>query len=563
MSSKFDQLREIDDYWLDGNLNSLKSLAELMASKLYPGVVAPLVETDDTVGSYLGGTMPYTPSATLPYISWCLHKYPPFDLALDESLFHKKVSAINPATGKKYELDLELKNASVESLVSQIKEDLVPSFDESYRAGDVSHKVSLLSKLIEVLGVLEASETDELNEQYLEKLQSWRMSRKKRLNESLAEISINPLVTYLLIETDFDKLFESFYQDFSLDAYREADLAKQVIKFRFLLHVVIIFLRVAGNKVGHDYTINQIASYRRNLDEPGRTKLSDFRSTIKKLKVNNTLPKGRELESIRSHAFKLMEKLNGRTKKYDLLLYLEELVDAQEDDFCIVGRLSTQKNIEVRAFAKALASWFCFYYHDYLYTSSQLLDISEFKNQREAFTAKADYLVEKITGIFFYDIAERSNEAGKASSYISSNTKEVYDEILEPNGDVRKYAGIQLNQDAADNGFSHDEKFQARFIEFANRVEEVTPEILMDLVAELEQIEELSGKLAFVRQFLLAKAGVQFWDAPFSWFGGVHAYNGSVDISFFDMPEVSGKELTNALRHERDFFSELRDSLGR
>lgn len=557
MNENKDVLRDMDDHWTKDNLESLKKACELMIEKLYPGVISPLVETEDIAGSYIDNGVPYAPSATVPYITWCLHKYPPFLLDLDESLRYKSFKISGLELFEEVELPVDVFENLIPEVLKSITKALRPSYIESFGSFNPIVQLSLIQELSELVSGLKLSESEVFNSVYQEKINSWKEEKQNTLEEALNEVAANIQISHIEATTDFNILFEQFYKDFSLEGFQYGEVAERVIRYRFLLHILIIFLKVAGYERGASYTASQIDKYRRKVDGEDSALYSSIRKRVKSTKMHNTIPKGRELESIRSTAEKLFEKIYGRTKNYDLLIYLDALTNATEESFCLEGRLTTKVNVPVRTFIKSLTTFICFYNYDYFMVCAVILTKDEFRQMYNDFISKTDLFVERLVGVFFHDVAkENYDNVNTASVYIKENNAEIYEQMLLKATLYKDLDELQssLSSEVGKATLRDDRVFNHALMLCKKGVSQ-NPKLIEAVSKLLRNQSNLEDKVKLCRAMLLKASGTAFWDDDlYSCIGTIDGTQANVEVSHFKMTELSERALEAVMREANNIL---------
>lgn len=530
--------REIDEHWTAEQLFKLKSLADSMLDDFYPGVISPLVETDDIVGSYLSNPVPYTVTATQPYVAWCMHKYPPYDLKVDESL--TKMELI-PFFGNKQ--STQQLSVVTPSLAGNLPVNLLNSIEASFNYTSKLNKRERknptkrrIEKLQHILNFFQTGHYvavhGKFHKQYEQKTSGCISKRAERLTSCIDKLSQNELVEHFEKHTPFNDVYDTFFKNFPAMSSKDLSIGASVIKYRLLAHIIIMFLKVAGYERDIDYTPDRIKEYRGKSKDDKNSMFSSIRSTLETLPINTTLPDKDTLDSIQKHARKLLEQLHGRTQDYDLLFQLEKLMHANSNDFCIAGRISAKKSVAVRAFIKSVATFLCIYHFDYLMGYLVIMEKPEFDNEFAKFSDATTDLVQLVTEMFFYNVG---------AVYVKNNVKEIYSEvhkILEQN-----LIGHRLH--IPDH--SDDMRTLKQAHEVMQRAIHMDTTLLNKIEDNNDPDSDIDVQKYQCRAAIRNAKGGGFWCDTFSYFGQVNIFKGTVELTKLELPLKTFEQDDNPL----------------
>ena len=512
--------KEIDEFWTQDELYNLKDLANSILDGLYPGVISPLVETDDIAGSYLNSSTPYTVGAAMTYVSWCIHKYPPYPLKLDESLATKRLNSF-----WRYKEGSETPVEMTPSIKGNLAHNIIDSLDKNFMSFS-KKPIEKLDGIKDYIDEIYLTEDLEFNKQYEIRKSDFLAKRKDKLKSSLKKINKNKLIEHFETNTEFNKIFGEFNSQFQIKAGKNTEIAQPVIKYRFLLHIILLFLRVAGYERGIDYTPYRIKEYRDSIKSSPF--LRNIRNELETLSVKSTLPDKRELRSIRKNAKSLLEMLNGRSQNYDLMLYLEQLVHAKSEDFTLNGRISSNKNLTIRAFIKSLAMFFSLYHYDYLTTYSMILSENNFSDEYEKFIENTNNTVKNITEIFFYEVN---------TAYIKMNTDEIYKEIKDK---------ISLNTNINEITIpesSDDGRILTEYLKASKGALSINPDLLCRIKNTNDSSQSIDEQKQRCNEILINTSTLNFWNELFEFYGQVNPSMGTVELHKLKLPVYSQDEL--------------------
>lgn len=538
--------REIDKtQWNADSFEELKNLGEKLAQYLYPGALSPLIETNDMVGKFLHDPMPYTASAAMPYISLCMHKYPPFELEVDSSLFSKSIVAYNNTESFELELNLArekgLKNIVLTSLVKKFS----PNLYEIKNSESFVQINQEIDKLIHILSDIKLIEVPKLKVSYLSRFHDWKKARRKKLEDHLREVADDELVKYFESFESFQDAFNLFYGQIPFEEKQENQIISRVVKFRFLLHIIILFQRCAGSADADDYTLPLIKKERQRIDEDSLF-YKEYRSVLKSMHVNHTQPNKEELESIRFHSNELLVKLYGRTNDHDLLMKLAGLSKSKKDDFCLNGVLNDSRNMDVRAFIKSLASFFCLHNFDLVFLCKQVLVEKDYIKFKKVHSKKINLIVEKICDVFYLGFSkekERIKNKDAVLQIIKKNTKDILSQMYDQ---VEKY--FSLSQINIPNSYlDSDLDVLHDFLGSAYPGIKVKNSTLLSIKENLKGLDTIDEKVNLCGRYVLNSSGLMFWDDPFAYTGMINQASGRVSLIEVIPPIFNDIALSNAL----------------
>ncbi|MCG7870245.1 MAG: hypothetical protein JAY74_28240 [Candidatus Thiodiazotropha taylori] len=556
MARKDDALRTIDkDQWTPENLFQLKRVAEKIAENLFPDVISPLVEVDDIVGKYLQSSMPYTFTAALPYIAWSIHKYPPCDLKVEGFFKRKKLKPFwrfmpNHTAPVRVEPSISLKPLSV-GLVRTVEENLLSWPGSKDGKSPEELHAEKLNDVREFLKNIYLKEDEDANQEFYQRADELISARSSEVYGFLDEIKENDLIAHLTKGGErqfegFDEIVKSFETRINVIPPFSPECAADVIKYRLLLYVLIIFLRVAGKEENIDYTIDGIKEYRNLIAETEDSRFSGIRKALDEIPAHSSKPDGRSLDRIRSYADKLLRELNGRTGNYDLLSYLEKLRRAEQDDFDTAGNLEVRKNIPVRAFIKSLAELLCSYNFDYMLMYRAALSADEYKQEAEELSAHINEFVKKASDMFFYDVA---------ISYVKENTSDVINRMTDI---VTDRLGLLCVSNPPPSG---DGDLLKGFISSIDRNRSVSITQLRKLRNSVRDELTLKDKKALCDQLIVSLHNLDFWDNPFSYYGQVSTLAGDVELTQIQLPVYTQDELDDAVVEAVKMIPPLRHAI--
>ncbi len=513
----------LEEEWSAERLEELKEIANSLADSFYPDIVAHLVETNDIAGSYLNSPMPYSPAAAMPFLKWCMHKYPPYSLDLDESLVKKRYRAKSGYLQQEAILELPCTGNIVDQVIDASIEQLCPYAEELKTNDSPVFKAAVAN---EIEGIFEEFSLTDLDYHSNHDYAPWREAREQKVYSDIEKFESNPLINYLLHDENFKEAFDIFWKIVEVDPSFGSDLPKKVIRFRFLLHVVILFLGVAGERKQADYTLGSIKEYNERMN---RSKFQDFRRVLNDLRVNSTLPDARELKSIRSNAAKLLKSLNGRTKNYDLMIHLSALSKAKSTDFNISGRLPDKRNRLERVLIKSLASFFCSYSYETMVASSIHMNDEEMDKELKYKFSSINRIAYLLADFFMEDISE---------AYVSSNTEDVFDEFEELIDKASKLNDIQISNDFVDSQLLNSVLQKAQKDGLS-----VDPELVQIIRQQLENVTNLDDRKAVCKDVLQHASFATFWEHTFDCVGTISHMTGGLELKQVIVPTFSDEEL--------------------
>ncbi len=543
-------VREMDEVWTDAQLLKLKKSADTIIEKLYPDAYSSLVETDDIAGSYLNNFMPFTPTATRPYIEGCMHKSPPYSLGVERSLLYKgfQIHIKKDPSLPPENITLRIKGCFAKNLTTMIYLRYAKKRSNTNKNASnlIKGKVNDLEYLENIINSIYLTEDKALNTQYEKNKRDLISSRKDKLKTDLELISQDPILRKEEAFKKLDKIFDTFFLQFPVQASENSDTCKTVIKYRFFAHIIILFLKVAGSKKSNNYTPTLIKKYQEDIKGEQNGLYTNIRHRIENTHIHNTLPSSDELKAIKKYSNKLFALLHGRTEKYDHLIYLDQLADPKKGDFTIDGRISTKKNLELRSFIKSLAMFFCLYHYDRLSGYSMVLTEQEFDIEFKKITDSISQLTTQIVDAFFDSIT---------IAFIEPNTKGIYQYIRDL---------IIHNKNAYAMPISHstDEARQmAATIQFTQKSNHSYPDLLHHLKNEHNKNSSTEDRKKWCEDLQLTTCGSFFWHDLFEYHGQVNNKSATVTLNKLEAPTLSKEDLEAHRLHALSLLKQQKEGL--
>jgi len=542
--------RDISEDWTDTELLKLKKIADIIIEKLYPESIKAIVETADIAGSYLNQNMPFSPTAARPYLEWCMHKYPPYSLSVDSSLLTKTFQRHSKVDGSTFvkKITLPMKGDFAKNLIVALHSIYGGTIDNPAKPVSklIQAEVSTLDYLEQIIDSFFLSEDKESSTQYNKNRLDLISYRKDKLKTDLEIIDQELLL--LQDQAGIEKLsaiFDTFFSQFPIPASENSDTCKSVIKYRFFAHIITLFLKVAGSK-NHNYTPARIKKYQETIKGSKDDPYTSVRHRIENTDAHNTPPNAEELKVIKKFSNKLFSLLNGRTDKYDLLVYLDQLKNPNKGDFPVDGRIRTKKDLEIRSFIKSLTMFFCLYHYDRLSAYSMALTQQELNIEFDSMTNDITQLTKQITDIFFYDVT---------ITLIKTNAKDIYVNIQELIiGNIKMY-DIPISK-------STEEARQfAQQVQFTKEANHSHPKLLNYIKNKHDASSSTESRKQWCNELQITTSGSFFWSDVFEYHSEVAGAVGTVKLDKLESPRLSKDDLDAQLLRAISFIKQHKKAL--
>lgn len=540
--------KPIREEWTDDVIQDLKDYCNKIAQVIYPDVTSPLLAMDDIAARYLESFVPINPLGDKRALSLCLLSYPPYSLEVGDDLSHLK--AILYCSNSEFRISLPINSKSPSTLLDVIL--------SRYEDGGIGHGSDALNKQLHVLDDIammltgaDVGYSPDAKERFEKSLNNLVVLRKNKLNrglEYLSEKGLNDLISTrkkklnqeggkfsenshriqleLINSVEFNEAFDAWA---SSSVIKIDDVTQKILKYRFMLLICIVFLRIYQHKNDKDCLISCVAINEvRNRTNSSESIKSQFLQEMLRNKTHSTQPNAKELKAIKEKSKELLSLLVGRTDDISTLFQLYKLSNASKADFSVTGLISGQgsndSGYHARVFVKTLASFLIYHEFDYL-LFCQLAGDKYYRFSVKNLKERCIAIITSLVDIFFDNTSK---------DFVKPNTEQVIKQIEKDIKPIASVMGqsIPLGASNAGDALNYSVDMMIRGCGFE-------PEAVKGFVNRLDQTQAVESQCDSIRQRVAEHKGVSFWDDLYGYTGSVNDLVACSELKKIEFPDFS------------------------
>jgi hypothetical protein len=524
--------KPIREEWTDDVIQDLKNYCNKIALTIYPDVTSPLLAMDDVTARYLGNFVPINPLGDKRSLSLCLLSYPPYSLEVGDDLSHLTATLHRPDTvADQQRILLPVNSLDPTVLVKSISNhiNIISSDRDDSRLKRELRLLDTVSEILNGADVVLKSDGEELFEKSRSDLVA---CRKKELGDGLEKLSIianppNSVELQMMDSVEFNQAFNAWAGSLVI---KYDGIARQVLKYRFMLMVCAAFLRICSHKKNdNNYLLSCVAKCEADsrINVSG-TITKKFLQEMKEQDSHSTEPNKDELNSIQRKSKELLALLAGRADDMSMLLQLYKLSKSKKSDFSgnglIAGQGSDDSGSDARVFIKSLASFLIYHEFDYLLFCQLAGD----RYYRSAVKHLEDQIVSIITPLvdMFFD--------NTSKGFVKSNSKPVIKQIEKDLKQVAPTMGYAMSLNGSNAG-----DVMSYQLGNAKSSYGFEPEAVQRFISSLDHKKPIESQCVRIRKRVAEYKGADFWEDLFSYTGKVNDLMAYSDLERIEYPDVN------------------------